>query len=174
MRGTPLDAADLAYSGGIIPAYAGNTALPASSATASRDHPRVCGEHVTYLPDPMREEGSSPRMRGTLAGQDTGLALPGIIPAYAGNTLASPTMRIMRRDHPRVCGEHMWRSVLACVCAGSSPRMRGTLIWVRPKLSPVGIIPAYAGNTAKKLFPNFIPRDHPRVCGEHLALLLPE
>ena len=30
-----------------------------------------------------------------------------------------------------------------------------------------GIIPAYAGNTAKKLFPNFIPRDHPRVCGEH-------
>ncbi len=71
---------------GIIPAYAGNTALPASSATASRDHPRVCGEHVTYLPDPMREEGSSPRMRGTPSGVVGFVYKAGIIPAYAGNT----------------------------------------------------------------------------------------
>ena len=36
----------------------------------------------------------------------------GIIPAYAGNTIFSPLMRLARRDHPRVCGEHSAETVL--------------------------------------------------------------
>ena len=38
----------------------------------------------------------------------------GIIPAYAGSTLAIVRIRAERRDHPRIRGEHLV-SVLICV-----------------------------------------------------------
>ena len=50
---------------GIIPACAGNTWTTRPCTPASRDHPRVCGEHMPpaiMSPDCM---GSSPRVRGT-------------------------------------------------------------------------------------------------------------
>ena len=56
---------------------------------------------------------------------------------------------------------------------GSSPRMRGARGAGPPHRVRGGIIPAYAGST-----PTTWPwatrwRDHPRVCGEHSATLLP-
>ena len=56
---------------GIIPAYAGNTTERSSRATATRDHPRVCGEHVSWWDGERLRVGSSPRMRGTLNVQQT-------------------------------------------------------------------------------------------------------
>ena len=48
MRGA-LDGADLESLGlGIIPAYAGSTAVEQVPTSASRDHPRVCGEHFQH------------------------------------------------------------------------------------------------------------------------------
>ena len=52
-----------------------------------RDHPRVCGEHRFRTMADDRMVGSSPRMRGTRARRAVFRGLPGIIPAYAGNTL---------------------------------------------------------------------------------------
>ena len=52
---------------GIIPAYAGNTISAASCICSSRDHPRVCGEHMNVNVDIDNATGSSPRMRGTHA-----------------------------------------------------------------------------------------------------------
>ena len=49
----------------------------------------------------------------------------GIIPAYAGNTNFGMPFSFARRDHPRVCGEHLV-FVVVVVVVGSSPRMRGT------------------------------------------------
>ena len=71
------------------------------------------------------------------------------------------------RDHPRVCGEHLGCLRILVPTQGSSPRMRGT-----PTIRPVEcprrrIIPAYAGNTRRRLCWFLSPRDHPRVCGEH-------
>ena len=55
-------------------------------------------------------------------------------------------------------------------CAGSSPRMRGTLgALARPKQYG-GIIPAYAGNTRRPDPTVRHARDHPRVCGEHTLM----
>ena len=51
---------------GIIPAYAGSTLLPRQHGRAVRDHPRVCGEHLTKLEFDLLYQGSSPRMRGAL------------------------------------------------------------------------------------------------------------
>ena len=71
---------------GIIPACAGNTYRAAGSYSPSGDHPRVCGEHLSFQPCAVANGGSSPRVRGTL--RFIGLGAVDI------------------RDHPRVCGEH--------------------------------------------------------------------
>ena len=129
MRGTLFDERFRADGGGIIPAYAGNTYNYKKIRTRRRDHPRVCGEHQSQIGAHLR----------TL----------GIIPAYAGNTLAVLRYHIRHWDHPRVCGEHPLLATPKHVRQGSSPRMRGTLGLSVSCRVLRGIIPAYAGNTAR-------------------------
>ena len=50
---------------------------------------------------------------------------------------------------------------------GSSPRMRGTPPVNDGHNRRIGIIPAYAGNTSRRIRSSFVRWDHPRVCGEH-------
>ena len=106
MRGTRMSVAFNMTFLRIIPAYAGNTCRTRSTWPRSSDHPRVCGEHFTFIDTPPNWGGSSPRMRGTpwpASAQRTPLR---IIPAYAGNTSGSVGVKPCRPDHPRVCGEH--------------------------------------------------------------------
>ena len=71
---------------GIIPACAGNTVAGPRHHGAEADHPRVCGEHGAVSRESRLQEGSSPRVRGTLVSPDLVLSVVGIIPACAGNT----------------------------------------------------------------------------------------
>ncbi len=131
----------------IIPAYAGSTSRTAPVPARRRDHPRVCGEHISLVSREHRVEGSSPRMRGA---RHDRLALNdslGIIPAYAGSTCLCCTRRSRNR--------------------GSSPRMRGALDTILQVLNTSRIIPAYAGSTPVELLLWYVCGDHPRVCGEH-------
>ena len=148
MRGTQLCEEVAQASGGIIPAYAGNTLFDYYSAKRQRDHPRVCGEHELFKTMDAAGTGSSPRMRGTPVVPTTNPDADGIIPAYAGNTPNISMAIPFGRDHPRVCGEHLSADSIAGKNTGSSPRMRGTLWFVCSKYVSVGIIPAYAGNTS--------------------------
>ena len=66
-------------------------------------------------------------MRGALVEKAVALDCGGIIPAYAGSTIASVDSLKMLEDHPRVCGEH-----------GLSAPILAAGRW---------IIPAYAGST---------------------------
>ena len=127
MRGTPLDFPLDSLTLGIIPAYAGNTTSCPRYPCRCRDHPRVCGEHTYESTAPDIMKGSSPRMRGTLAGVGQFANLLGIIPAYAGNTSVPVVGEWIGGDHPRVCGEHPIEHDARRVGLGSSPRMRGTL-----------------------------------------------
>ena len=120
----------------------------------------------------FKVEGSSPRMRGTLCERRAVLESLGIIPAYAGNTIDERGALRPVRDHPRVCGEHSKNCKICQVFLGSSPRMRGTHSCVFPLVFLSGIIPAYAGNTPTGYRPAHRYRDHPRVCGEHVAALI--
>ena len=86
-------------------------------------------------------------MRGTRVGRHVDYGAVGIIPAYAGNTFRHERAGDHRRDHPRVCGEHMPKLFACAPQLGSSPRMRGTLKNRQRILERRGIIPAYAGNT---------------------------
>ena len=53
---------------------------------------------------------------------------------------------------------------------GSSPRVRGTQIDELLAVFDMGIIPACAGNTIAPPAGGRGCRDHPRVCGEHIAV----
>ena len=92
----------------------------------------------------------------------------GIIPAYAGSTFDSLRGYKAKGDHPRVCGEHVFCSLIISPQKGSSPRMRGALGHPIPTIALNGIIPAYAGSTANRHVTKSTTWDHPRVCGEHL------
>ena len=159
---------------GIIPAYAGNTTAARTLWPCRRDHPRVCGEHAVQILAARIEWGSSPRMRGTRRDYRRDSCCRGIIPAYAGNTSSMPSRAQPHRDHPRVCGEHLFGVLAFLFQQGSSPRMRGTPGRCRLRARSTGIIPAYAGNTSFFQRPSSKRRDHPRVCGEHLKMHRPE
>ena len=167
MRGTQDYGGWREYGGGIIPAYAGNTKLHGLLVAEVGDHPRVCGEHRVLSLNRSVNRGSSPRMRGTRHHSRRRPVDRGIIPAYAGNTFRLPAATPARRDHPRVCGEHATGASTQVNCTGSSPRMRGTPMMRLQMAGTDGIIPAYAGNTSHRRRIGCIPRDHPRVCGEH-------
>ena len=167
MRGAPGHVDLVCELVGIIPAYAGSTASPCCPAAASRDHPRVCGEHTTLTGLDVKAPGSSPRMRGARRLQHPGNRRPGIIPAYAGSTSTMPTSCSPSWDHPRVCGEHGAAGRSTSRPAGSSPRMRGARHNCMFFVCKWGIIPAYAGSTEAQNLVALALGDHPRVCGEH-------
>ena len=121
---------------------------------ALKDHPRVCGEHMTSAAMGNEAAGSSPRMRGTRSRLPVSWSVGG--------------------DHPRVCGEHVRDLPFVLVHAGSSPRMRGTPFSGSLLIAWLGIIPAYAGNTWNRCFGITSVWDHPRVCGEHSKNMLDE
>ena len=112
-------------------------------------------------------------MRGALLAGLSIKPLPGIIPAYAGSTWPCSASPRRWEDHPRVCGEHAMSSWVSSWNLGSSPRMRGAL--QQTSAAPVvhGIIPAYAGSTNRVTISKYQLKDHPRVCGEHCFMPIP-
>ena len=125
----------------------------------------------------MREtvsrEGSSPRMRGAPGPSYRTSPVGGIIPADAGSTPTDRLVTVRFTDHPRGCGEHCVPCRQSWKHAGSSPRMRGAPwcgLW--PCLA-LRIIPADAGSTDYQHALRVSWEDHPRGCGEHLAVLVP-
>ena len=92
---------------GIIPAYAGSTKSVLAGSSCSRDHPRIRGEHLAPVCPRRRAAGSSPHTRGALDWLQIASVSGGIIPAYAGSTLVGCARCTLKRDHPRIRGEHI-------------------------------------------------------------------
>ena len=111
MRGARLGLGGGCDAPGIIPAYAGSTFEQGKKDKAPWDHPRVCGEHTNYNSYTATVQGSSPRMRGAQVLLAERTVDRRIIPAYAGSTGSSSSGTSIRRDHPRVCGEHTKKSL---------------------------------------------------------------
>ena len=132
---------------GIIPAFAGNTVLAVDQFCNIKDHPRIRGEHSSHSETSGQSPGSSPHSRGTLRFDPTIHPLPGIIPAFAGNTYNGGNKNVRNRDHPRIRGEHCIQHFLRSCPAGSSPHSRGTRPATAYGQHLARIIPAFAGNT---------------------------
>ena len=111
--------------------------------------------------------GSPPLTRGTQKRSERMTLYLRITPAYAGNTKSISAASSVRRDHPRLRGEHREFPASVAVSLGSPPLTRGTLLLPAARMGDFGITPAYAGNTLFLSF-FFSPlQDHPRLRGEH-------
>ena len=130
------------------------------------DHPRVCGECVSFLPIERSGEGSSPRVRGMPRSSGRPVTASGIIPACAGNAFGFTRGKLGTTDHPRVCGECADVNERIKLGPGSSPRVRGMHGPVQCRGGRAGIIPACAGNACPPSLTATGSPDHPRVCGE--------
>ena len=174
----------------IIPAYAGSTGLVECEKTmlpGSSPHTRGAprGEGIR-----QQVAGAHPRIRGEHLGAVLRrTTVVGIIPAYAGSTIASVAEEVSdagssphtrgaplqgciprpsRRDHPRIRGEHnlVCEALRRCVgiipaYAGSTGRESGR----RPPSS--GSSPHTRGALVRDVPVLVHPRDHPRIRGEH-------
>ena len=152
---------------GIIPALAGNTRRRAGRRSREPDHPRSRGEYRSVLSARHCDHGSSPLSRGILVLRVQGGAVPGIIPALAGNTVSEIVASIRQPDHPRSRGEYPHEPEPVLSDVGSSPLSRG----IRPRRPGrgygLGIIPALAGNTPPRRARTPAAGDHPRSRGEY-------
>ena len=71
-----------------------------------------------------------------------------------------------------MCGEYYQSALLFSKRIGSPPRVRGILNMTTGSSMRTGITPACAGNTRRYRQQSSRPQDHPRVCGEYVALHL--
>ena len=96
---------------GIIPAYAGSTSPVGGVMIGSGDHPRIRGEHTRRPRTSGSARGSSPHTRGAPSKAAIERKMMRIIPAYAGSTRLWRPCRRRPGDHPRIRGEHSWKSL---------------------------------------------------------------
>ena len=129
VRGTPGISGHLLTLQRFIPAGAGNTFGIECDGTSIKVHPRRCGEHSRLPPDNYPQDGSSPQVRGTRSALSATAPRSRFIPAGAGNTEVVSGRYSRRPVHPRRCGEHAKIGANSPNKDGSSPQVRGTLLF---------------------------------------------
>ena len=113
-------------------------------------------------------------MRGTQHDAPADRLHPRFIPAYAGNAKPRKNQATPSPVHPRVCGERLQSRTDIRWGAGSSPRMRGTLVQLQRIDGVNRFIPAYAGNARHDPARSRSAAVHPRVCGERCGGFIAE
>ena len=131
----------------IISACAEQTTRRSAPGRSSRDHLRVCGADWTVGHRVQRCRGSSPRVRSRRNASDSKGSLTGIISACAEQTIRVAEMRVIQRDHLRVCGADSIAYLASSGSGGSSPRVRSRHVERRRIKSRFGIISACAEQT---------------------------
>ena len=169
MRGKPRRSAWWNRRPRIIPAHAGQTRYRFPVVSWMSDHPRACGANDGVWHKPVRQSGSSPRMRGKLPCWDGDVVRIRIIPAHAGQTGVSLDFHGNGADHPRACGANYPYPVRRSPACGSSPRMRGKRGTAVGEALTSRIIPAHAGQTVEFVIHVEPDADHPRACGANSA-----
>ena len=150
----------------ITPAGAGNSAELQRNRRGLRDHPRGCGEQHLARRPLLQRRGSPPRVRGTVSICRAFSLRRRITPAGAGNRSFPNSIAVLKRDHPRGCGEQGLQESSRHLRSGSPPRVRGTDNRTAIPTDELRITPAGAGNRRFFAHPLRTCRDHPRGCGE--------
>ena len=91
-----------------------------------------------------------------------------ITPACAGKTHKLHKVKLVYKDHPRVCGKNFLLFGLLYYILGSPPRVREKRPISIHFLNIRRITPACAGKTSNIATGLGVSRDHPRVCGKNL------
>ena len=116
-----------------------------------------------------KDEGPSPRVRGSHARLRKRLPHLGSIPACAGKPRSCDgrQLGVPSRVHPRVCGEAPDSDPAGFHQGSPSPRVRGSHAGPEVAVGDERSIPACpAGSRRRRCDPPLAIRVHPRVCGE--------
>ena len=143
----------------------GQRGAPLADQRLVRIHPRSCGANDGKGAAQVREDGSSPLVRGQRRFYHSTQLYGRIIPARAGPTSPCPLYRPQATDHPRSCGANAIAGVYDKIHLGSSPLVRGQQANTYGSQTTARIIPARAGPTYRGTTSGGTGSDHPRSCG---------
>ena len=132
----------------------------------------MCGEKFGIFSHAVDVVGSPPRVRGKACPNSEASRAVGITPACAGKSTTELFQLQTDRDHPRVCGEKCRATKQIRRIKGSPPRVRGKARPMDSDSISTRITPACAGKSRLPRYDCMAHRDHPRVCGEKLFVLL--
>ncbi len=152
---------------GTTPACAGTTGRGPGRPSATRDHPRMRGDHLICASVAMYPWGPPPHARGPQHRHQHVLRAGGTTPACAGTTGQRAGQPAPAEDHPRMRGDHRTSVPLRSMPPGPPPHARGPPGPGRQAHRPAGTIPACAGTTQEKHPGRLEHRDHPRMRGDH-------
>ena len=166
MRGKAIFARYFSARSGITPAYAGKSIICPNGELVVEDHPRLCGEKLSFCEFLTHAAGSPPPMRGKGDGMQYEIWYNRITPAYAGKSVSYEKLPSVNKDHPRLCGEKELEPKRRKSPKGSPPPMRGKDVESKGTDQKFRITPAYAGKSEPVAGKRKIDKDHPRLCGE--------
>ncbi|KPI05047.1 hypothetical protein OK006_6806 [Actinobacteria bacterium OK006] len=166
VRGAEEELRGVRPEAGNIPAGAGSRAAGRRLHGSGWEHPRGCGEQPAPQVGGGVSLGTSPRVRGAVEEQPSGVDHVGNIPTGAGSRAGTGRGRTQRREHPRGCGEQRTGPRLRRVPPGTSPRVRGAAQDRWPRERGAGNIPAGAGSRDFSGLGDGDAGEHPRGCGE--------
>ena len=155
VRGNPDGSAVAGGVCGSIPASAGEPCCDAVIDIMVTVYPRECGGTTHHCIHRLHGEGLSPRVRGNLVDESTGLSLDRSIPASAGEPRRNRRGPDRPRVYPRECGGTHRRRGETASGGGLSPRVRGTLrAWIITA-KRAGLSPRVRGNQSDSPAPPF-------------------
>ncbi len=124
-RGPPSAARHESVNPGTTPACAGTTPRVRTWEVAGRDHPRMRGDHRGSGPHRIRRAGPPPHARGPRRVRVVEVGRPGTTPACAGTTVHHNDHANIKRDHPRMRGDHTAPDWSSRTRGGPPPHARG-------------------------------------------------
>ena len=166
VRGNPLALIGQALLDGSIPACAGEPSFFDVRDEPQGVYPRVCGGTNLRVALPPAPSGLSPRVRGNRPVRAPARALPGSIPACAGEPCQPPRGGAVDEVYPRVCGGTLHLQMPVPPIRGLSPRVRGNPDGAGNPTPKGGSIPACAGEPWSGIHPALVSGGlSPRVRG---------
>ena len=146
-----------------------------SCSTEPADHPRIRGEHAAVYQLGRHVAGIIPAYAGsTIAAHAAALALWGSSPHTRGALPAQRPCPSATGDHPRIRGEHRSARLARLRQGGIIPAYAGsTVIFCPESACLAGSSPHTRGAPRKRPELKLAFRDHPRIRGEHPPLIKP-
>ena len=130
-----------------------------------RDHLRVCGADLQFVPVQLTAMGSPPRVRSRLVFGGRLVTNHGITSACAEQTHPQQSAWPIGKDHLRVCGADVDRIITIPADRGSPPRVRSRRDGYRSIRARYKITSACAEQTGLPKTVSGRLGDHLRVCG---------
>ncbi len=130
-----------------IPTRVGKTRALRDSRTAGSEHPHACGENLRMACRERSVSGTSPRVWGKHRGRVQARPQRRNIPTRVGKTPWTSSTRRSTPEHPHACGENKVDGEIVDDQVGTSPRVWGKPVSLRPSADSIRNIPTRVGKT---------------------------